>query len=213
MTVIVVGIALILSVLYTTRRLEEQPPDSAMPAQLKGLADALQASGQNGLNDYLKRLELESGVRAFVFDETGREIFNQAPSPEILKMAVAAGQRGGVFLSGNAAAERMAGPGGKSYSVVLLGPKDSKAAPIGSVQRTVKGLFGITAISLIGGGLFCYLITRHITAPLVRLREAAAAIAEGRLDTRVSPALGYRRDEIADLGRDFDRMAERIETL
>ena len=41
----------------------------------------------------------------------------------------------------------------------------------------------------------------------------AGSIAEGRLDTRVGPALGHRSDEIADLARDFDRMAERIESL
>jgi two-component system sensor histidine kinase CpxA len=71
----------------------------------------------------------------------------------------------------------------------------------------------LPVITLIVGGLFCYLITRHITSPLVRLQKAAAGIARGNLDTRVSPALGRRRDEIAALGRDFDRMAERVETL
>jgi signal transduction histidine kinase len=45
------------------------------------------------------------------------------------------------------------------------------------------------------------------------LGDAAANIAEGRLDTRVDPSLRHRRDEIADLARNFDRMAERIEVL
>src|SRR5438045_82022 len=43
--------------------------------------------------------------------------------------------------------------------------------------------------------------------------ESAAKIGEGRLDTRVDPSLRNRRDEIADLARNFDRMAERIEAL
>jgi signal transduction histidine kinase len=38
-------------------------------------------------------------------------------------------------------------------------------------------------------------------------------MAQGNLDTRVGPSLGSRRDEIALLGRDFDHMAERIESL
>jgi signal transduction histidine kinase len=45
------------------------------------------------------------------------------------------------------------------------------------------------------------------------LGEAAAAIAEGRIETRVDPSLKERRDEIADLACNFDRMAERIEAL
>jgi two-component system, OmpR family, sensor histidine kinase CpxA len=63
------------------------------------------------------------------------------------------------------------------------------------------------------GGIFCYFLSRYLTKPLYKLSEAAAAIAEGRLDTRVDPSLRKRRDEIADLAGNFDRMAERIEAL
>ncbi len=65
----------------------------------------------------------------------------------------------------------------------------------------------------VAGAIFCYFISRYLTRPLNKLGEAAANIAEGRLDTRVDPSLINRRDEIADLARNFDRMAERIEAL
>jgi DNA-binding response OmpR family regulator/signal transduction histidine kinase len=65
----------------------------------------------------------------------------------------------------------------------------------------------------LAGGIFCYLISRYLTEPLHKLGEAAKNIAEGRLDTRVDPSLIRRRDEIADLARNFDVMAERIEAL
>jgi two-component system sensor histidine kinase CpxA len=65
----------------------------------------------------------------------------------------------------------------------------------------------------VAGGIFCYWISRYLKTPLQKLSEAAAGIAEGRLDTRVDPALARRRDEIADLARNFDHMAERIESL
>jgi signal transduction histidine kinase len=65
----------------------------------------------------------------------------------------------------------------------------------------------------LAGGIFCWFVSRHITKPLHRLGEAAAGIAEGRLNTRVDPSLRMRRDEIADLARNFDGMAERIEAL
>jgi len=63
------------------------------------------------------------------------------------------------------------------------------------------------------GAVFCYLISRYLTKPLAKLGEAAAKIAEGKFDTRVDPSLRNRHDEIAELARNFDRMAERIETL
>jgi two-component system sensor histidine kinase CpxA len=69
------------------------------------------------------------------------------------------------------------------------------------------------SIFVVAGGIFCYFISSYLTKPLYRLGEAAANIAEGRLDTRVDPSLKRRRDEIAGLARNFDRMAERIEAL
>jgi two-component system sensor histidine kinase CpxA len=69
------------------------------------------------------------------------------------------------------------------------------------------------SIFFVAGGIFCYFISSYLTRPLDRLGEAAAGIAEGRLDTRVDPSLRKRRDEIAGLARNFDRMAERIEAL
>lgn len=68
-------------------------------------------------------------------------------------------------------------------------------------------LFSLTGVA------FCYAVSRHLTRPLAKLGAAAANIADGRLETRVDPALHARRDEIADLARNFDRMAERIEAL
>jgi signal transduction histidine kinase len=65
----------------------------------------------------------------------------------------------------------------------------------------------------VAGGIFCFFISRYLTKPLEKLSAAAASIAEGRLETRVDPSLRNRRDEIAGLARNFDRMAERIEAL
>ncbi len=77
------------------------------------------------------------------------------------------------------------------------------------VRLTFHDLFVFT----LAGGVFCYLVIRNLTKPLNQLGEAAASIADGRIETRVHPSLKRRRDEIADLARNFDRMAERIEGL
>jgi two-component system sensor histidine kinase CpxA len=45
------------------------------------------------------------------------------------------------------------------------------------------------------------------------LRTATQQFAAGILNARVASELGRRKDEIADLGHDFDLMAERIESL
>lgn len=58
-----------------------------------------------------------------------------------------------------------------------------------------------------------YGLARYLTAPATTLRRATQQLADGDLSTRVAPRMGKRRDELADLGRDFDEMAERIESL
>lgn len=67
--------------------------------------------------------------------------------------------------------------------------------------------------SLVIAGLICLLLTRHITSPLFELRRGAETIAAGNLAARVPGDLRNRRDEIGELGRDFNRMAEQLESL
>ncbi|MHB8766625.1 MAG: ATP-binding protein [Deferrisomatales bacterium] len=61
--------------------------------------------------------------------------------------------------------------------------------------------------------LASYLLARFLAAPIRELRRATRELAEGDLGARVGPALGGRQDETGALGRDFDRMAGRIEGL
>jgi two-component system sensor histidine kinase CpxA len=52
-----------------------------------------------------------------------------------------------------------------------------------------------------------------LSAPIVRLRNAAQEVAGGNLAARAGKRLSNRHDEIAELVRDFDRMAAQIEKL
>jgi len=61
--------------------------------------------------------------------------------------------------------------------------------------------------------LVCYALALYLTSPIRKLQEATQKLADGDLQTRVAPRLGIRRDELADLARDFDIMAGRIESL
>lgn len=71
--------------------------------------------------------------------------------------------------------------------------------------RTVPGLVCMA--------LVCYFLARQMARPLERLRTAIRRFAAGDLNQRATPGLGRRRDEIGQLARDFDAMAERIATL
>src|SRR5262249_49122262 len=99
---------------------------------------------------------------------------------------------------------------GHEYVFFLIAP----GVPIRSLITLlgIKALLGLAVVLLIAGA-FCFWLARHITAPVVRLGHVATQIADGHLTARTPETLRKRRDEIGLLGKHFDRMAERIESL
>lgn len=72
-------------------------------------------------------------------------------------------------------------------------------------------------LPILAGGLvsllFAALLAWYFSRPIRSLRTAFEAVAGGKLDTRVDAVMRQRSDELADLGADFDRMAERLQVL
>jgi two-component system sensor histidine kinase CpxA len=56
----------------------------------------------------------------------------------------------------------------------------------------------------------CYVLGRHLTSPVRRMQKTVERFGEGDFSARVN---SRRRDELGDLARTVDRMAERIEML
>lgn len=57
------------------------------------------------------------------------------------------------------------------------------------------------------------LLAWYVSKPIRALRRALNAAAHGDLDVRIGHNVGGRRDELADLGRDFDITAARLKLL
>src|SRR6202041_1604036 len=57
------------------------------------------------------------------------------------------------------------------------------------------------------------LLAWYVSKPIRCLRRALNAAAHGDLDMRIGGNVGRRRDELADLGRDFDITAARLKLL
>jgi two-component system, OmpR family, sensor histidine kinase CpxA len=91
---------------------------------------------------------------------------------------------------------------------------------MGSMQRrgpppgiTHVGFLLHWSAPLLVSGLICYLLTRHLTVPVLRVREASQHLAAGDLSTRAASGMERRRDELGSLVREFNAMAARIEEL
>ena len=69
---------------------------------------------------------------------------------------------------------------------------------------------GVALLFFAGMG---FLLSDYLSRPLRQLRNTAIAIAGGDLGARTEKSLRKRKDEIGDLGREFDEMADRVQTL
>jgi two-component system sensor histidine kinase CpxA len=99
---------------------------------------------------------------------------------------------------------------GKPYVLVL--DINRRPPPPGfGVPSQVQALRFLVVLLIVG--LICLWITRHITSPIVQLRSAANQLARGDLSARVSQKTLLRTDELADLGKDFNHMADQVELL
>ena len=104
---------------------------------------------------------------------------------------------------------RETGASGKNYVLLANLPRPEFGRPAAAARTQLVG----GAVALLLSGLVCWGLVRYLTAPLIMLRGATRQLAAGDLAARTGAGARGRRDEVADLGRDFDVMASRIENL
>jgi two-component system sensor histidine kinase CpxA len=189
--------------------------ESESPQILAEVVNAYQSGGEHSAHEYLEDLWHKQQVRAFVFDSSGRELAGQRVPPWIEDVRQGNAPRGGSPHHRNWMDNLMPDRikrlaltlDGKRYTLIFeLPPGPRVFGP-----HDVPGL-GIT-IAILTSGLMCYLLARSMTRPVSRLRIAAQCLATGDLSARTGAPPNGRRDELTELMRDFDRMAERIEGL
>ncbi|MEX2318813.1 MAG: HAMP domain-containing protein, partial [Bauldia sp.] len=84
----------------------------------------------------------------------------------------------------------------------------NRAIDVGGTLLLVLNAVSILGAFLIGWGY----VSRHITAPVVRITDAAAAFEEQRFDAASLSGVRDRTDELGDLARTFTRMAGEVQT-
>lgn len=183
------------------------------PKFLSDILQAYQTGGQNAAWKYVRDTHDTHHVRLFVLDEQGRDILGRRQPPDWLERA----RRGGMstadtfwgrFGSPQFLRASTTTADGHGYTLITELPPE----PHGPFAfHGVPGL-GIL-IGIISSGLVCYVLARYLTAPIARLRAATQQLASGDLSARAGMPGSRRHDETAELVRDFDRMAERLESL
>ncbi len=214
------------------------PADTAHPrsriitTQVAAVAAALEHSGESAAEMVLQNLQGRSPFDILVVDGQGHELLGRPVSnlPRQDKTEQSPGRglairevtspSGGKYTVSAHRSSRIPGLGPLLKAPFLAGPpaprhKD-RAPPFAgrkALSRSPKLFWSRIGMALLISGVVCFWLAWYLTRPVKRLRDASRRLSKGELDVRVGPAMGGRRDEISDLGSEFDQMAEKLQSL
>lgn len=159
---------------------------------------AYEEGGRPGLQRFMDRYHAAFPGKAALTDASGRNLLTGADESSLLSRT---------------RSETRFPPLRRGGSVIGRGSDDGKywfffVAPRGRLLYWFllpQHWWGMGA-----GILLCYILAFHLTQPLRRLQRAVERFGKGDLSAR---AASSRRDELGELARTFDRMADRIEIL
>jgi two-component system sensor histidine kinase CpxA len=186
-----------------------QPERRAVPVLARYATWRYSTRGQDGLRELLHDIALDKRSAYWLFDDKMNELsgfWMPTDAREVIQRALRnqgiAKARQGTFI-----VEKLTNSKGQEFVFAgeFFSPPLFRSLP-GSV------LVAIFLSSLLTS-LLCAALAQYLTKPIVRLRDAAHAIARGDLEARAGLSGSTRRDEIADLVKDFDTMAGEIRDL
>jgi two-component system, OmpR family, sensor histidine kinase CpxA len=213
-TVIATGISLVLTFIFGPRSVPLQWHATLMDAAHSSgaiVVSEAERGGDSAAAAYIGWLEGETHLKTCLFDTAGSLVAgSDCRSFQSMTSRVTAAKPSNFSMRYGIArvAMRLKGSNGHEYIFATELPAGPRAA-LGLNRTTILLQWGV---ALLVSGLICYLLTRYLTAPILRLREASQQLAAGDLSIR-AVGVERRRDELGDLVRDFNAMASRIEEL
>jgi two-component system sensor histidine kinase CpxA len=174
--------------------------------------ETAEREGVGSASAYIERIAHETHMNACLFDTAGRVIAGTGCQDFLSMTSHVTASRASDFSMKYGIARTalmLTGQSGRAYIFATELPAGPRAA-LGIDRAAIILQWGV---ALLVSGLICSLLTRYLTAPILRLREMSQKLAAGDLSVRAGLELAQRRDEIGDLVRDFNAMASRIEEL
>lgn len=179
--------------LFQLDRGNRAPPEHFMaeemaPALLSVAHDIVGRSGRQGFDDFVRTLPARQGERLQI------AVAGEAASSPVAGL-------------GRVQMRAAAAPDGTRFVLRYWYGSDARRAGFFNMPPELLSL------GVVGGLFFAAMLAWYLTRPINRLRKGFDRLAHGHFAERLAPVMGDRRDEIADLARDFDRMAERLDQL
>lgn len=171
----------------------------------------LQRGGESLLMEWLITIEQHPNVNAYVFNNEGISIVGDPVPESVSQYAFSASE----FLVKVQPLNRseilvkapLTSMDGQFYLLVV-----EFLHPFAVLDVKSYITLGLSVAIIFFGGIG-FLLSGYLSRPMRRLQKTVKAIAAGDLTARSGYRLRRRRDEIGDLSREFDVMADRVQTL
>jgi signal transduction histidine kinase len=160
-------------------------------------AQAFESGGAPGLAAYLGRLHLFLKERDYLTDARGQDLLTGEDRSSLLSLSRPASER----------------PRQWNGHMVMVTPSSDnryRLITVADPPIAIQSLLPYYFLILVAVALVCWILAVNIASPLRDLARAVDRFGRGELDVRLD---SRRRDEIGELGRSFNRMAERIGML
>jgi len=209
-SVLAAGVTLAYAVLY--RQISNETNNLIAPTEgyISAAQLMLQRGGEPLLIEWLLTFEEHSSVNAYVFDDQGQDLLGNAPR-SVLKYGLAADDLNIKIQPLSRSEVLVKAPilslQGQYYLLVV-----EFLHPFVVMDAKSYIYLGLGFAILIFAG-FGFLLSAYLSRPMRKLQKTVKAISEGDLSARSGPRLKARKDEIGDLSREFDLMADRLQNL
>ena len=200
-TVMITFVAVTIAAIIDYDPEEQRRPlgGGAMLLQFSEAQFAYEAGGPVALQHTLERFRRVTGSQAILTDAYGRDLSNGQDRSDLLP-AVGRRMHQAAVIRGRPVVGRRSLDGRYLFFVLL--PRGAWFRWFLQPEVHLTMLVVLTLLS--------YAFARHLTNPVRRLQQAVECFGRGEFHTRVRST---RRDEIGQLARTFDQMADRIESM
>ncbi len=215
---LVVGIVLVVTSPFFTQsrpRVDrwQQGAETWAQERVSRAAQSISESGAEEMPFANPRGRGHRGFEIFVLDADGRELRGREVPDTVVNVARRVAEsgseeairRGGMHM----VARPVTDPEGRM--LVVVGTLHRPPRPIDLLEP--GALWWRLAVMALIVGVLSFSLARYLSGPVGALRGATQRLRDGDLSARVGSPVDRRRDEIGELARDFDGMAERLEGL
>src|SRR2546423_454331 len=227
LAMVLVNVASFVTGIVTERRSQPQRQNPMAPmfgVYAETAVEIFERDGKPALASYLERVESVSHINAVLLDERGEDVSGRKVPAGANDLAKRATENAPFVFDYPTqhqplAAQLVRSPRGSLYTLAAELPRPEFPRPPPRLGEPESFMFHLRLLGqhllpiLLVAVLFCYFLAIYLATPIVKLRDTTQELADGNLTARVDSSLLRRSDEIGNLGRDFNLMAERIESL